>query len=52
MKQIGDIKSYSLDEITDELIGKKGTAERDKFEMEVEESIRAFHRRNNQKHLK
>lgn len=42
MKQIGNMRSYSLDEITDELIGKEGTAERNKFDMEVEESVRAF----------
>ncbi|MQY80035.1 MAG: helix-turn-helix domain-containing protein [Bacteroidetes bacterium] len=28
-------KTYSLDEITDEFIGKKGTSERDKFEFEL-----------------
>jgi len=28
-------KTYSLDEITDEFIGKKGTPERDKFEFEL-----------------
>lgn len=51
MKQIGDIKSYSLDEITDELIGKKGTAERNRFDMEVEESVRAYFKSSNQKPL-
>ena len=29
------IKTHSLDEITDEFIGKKGTPERDKFEFEL-----------------
>ena len=28
-------KTYSLDEITDEFIGKKGTSERNKFEFEL-----------------
>jgi HTH-type transcriptional regulator / antitoxin HipB len=28
-------KTYSLDEVTDEFIGKKGTPERDKFEFEL-----------------
>lgn len=28
-------KTYSLDEITDEFIGKKGTPDRDKFEFEL-----------------
>lgn len=28
-------KTYSLDEVTDEFIGKKGTIERDKFEFEL-----------------
>lgn len=51
MKQIGDIKSYSLDEITDELIGKKGTAERNKFDIEVEDSVRAYFKSCNQKPL-
>ena len=29
------LKSYTLDEITDEFIGEKGTAEREKFEFEL-----------------
>lgn len=51
MKQTGDIKSYSLEEITDELIGKKGSAERNKFDMEVKESVRAYFKSCNQKPL-
>lgn len=51
MKQIGDMKSYSLDEITDELIGKKGSTERNKFDMEVEESVRAYFKSSNQRPL-
>lgn len=51
MKQIGDMKSYSLDEITDELIGKKGSTERNKFDMEVEESVWAYFKSSNQRPL-
>lgn len=51
MKQIGDLKSYSLDEITDELIGKKGTAESNKFDIEVEDSVRAYFKSSNQNPL-
>lgn len=51
MKQIEYMKSYSLDEITDELIGKKGSTERNKFDMEVEESVRAYFKSSNQKPL-
>jgi HTH-type transcriptional regulator/antitoxin HipB len=30
------MKTYTLDEVTDNLIGKKGTSERDKFEYELQ----------------
>lgn len=30
------MKTYTLDEVTDELIGKVGTADRDKFEYELQ----------------
>jgi HTH-type transcriptional regulator/antitoxin HipB len=33
------IKTYSLDEVTDKLIGKKGTAKRDLFEYELQMEI-------------
>lgn len=36
------MKFYSLDEVTDEIIGKKGTAERDEFDNEVEEALHAY----------
>lgn len=35
MKKIGTMKTYSLDEVTDELIGKRGTQEREKFECDL-----------------
>ena len=36
------MKFYSLDEVTDEIIGKKGTAERNEFDNEVEEALHAY----------
>lgn len=42
MKQVGNMKLYSLDEVTDEIIGKKGTAERNEFDNEVEEALHAY----------
>lgn len=36
------MKLYTLEEVTDELIGKKGTPERDKFDQEVAEAIHAY----------
>ncbi len=36
------MKLYSLDEVTDEIIGKKGTAERNEFDNEVEEALHAY----------
>ncbi|MGN1246635.1 MAG: transcriptional regulator, partial [Muribaculaceae bacterium] len=43
MRQVGDMKLYSIDEILDEDLGKTGTPERDKFEAELQEEIRAYH---------
>lgn len=43
MEQIGDMKLYSFDEIKDEIIGKKGTPERDEYEQKLEEELRAYH---------
>lgn len=43
MKQVGKMKLYTLEEVTDELIGKKGTPERDKFDQEVAEAVHAYH---------
>ncbi len=36
------MKIYSLDEVTDNIIGVKGTPERDKFDNEVEEALHAY----------
>lgn len=43
MKNIGDMKLYSFDEILDEDLGKAGTPARDAFEAEVDAEIRAYH---------
>ena len=37
------MKLYTLDEVTDRIIGEKGTPERDKFERSVEEAVHAYH---------
>ena len=42
MKQIGDIKLYSMDEVLDEAIGVVGTTERDEFDRSVEEAVHAY----------
>lgn len=42
MKQIGNMKLYSLEEVTDEMIGKKGTPVRDNFDRKVEEALHAY----------
>lgn len=42
MKRIGDMKFYTLDEVTDELIGKPGTPERDEFDSRVAEAVDAW----------
>ena len=42
MKQVGNMKLHSLDEVKDELIGKKGTPERDEHERKVEEALHAY----------
>ena len=36
------MKLYSLEEVTDEIIGKKGTSERDNFDRKVEEALYAY----------
>lgn len=41
MKQVGDMKLYTLDEVLDESIGKKGTPARDEFDRKVEEQLLA-----------
>ncbi len=42
MKQVGDMKLYSFDEIQDEIIGAKGTPERDSYEQELQEELHAY----------
>lgn len=42
MKQVGNLKLYSLDEVKDELIGKVGTPERDEHERKVSEAMHAY----------
>lgn len=37
------MKLYSLEEITDEVFGKKGTPERDAMEAQLKEEIDAYH---------
>lgn len=43
MEQIGNMKLYSLEEVTDELIGRKGTPERDNFDRSIEDALHAYH---------
>lgn len=42
MRQVGDMKLYSFDEIQDEIIGVKGTPERDRYEQELQEELHAY----------
>ncbi len=42
MKQLGSMKLYSLEEVTDEFVGKKGTPERDEFDCSVEMALHAY----------
>lgn len=42
MEQRGNLRLYTLEEVTDEIIGKKGTAERDEFDRDVEEALKAY----------
>ena len=42
MKQVGNMKLYSLEEVTDEIIGKKETPERDDFDRKVEDVLHAY----------
>ena len=37
------MKYYTLEEITDEAIGKIGTPKRDKFEQDLKEELEAYH---------
>lgn len=43
MKQVGDMKLYSLSEVEDEIIGPVGTAERDAYETQIAEDLHAYH---------
>ena len=43
MRDLGDMKFYTIDEMLDEDLGIVGTPERDKFETQVQEDIRAYH---------
>ena len=36
------MKFYSLDEVTDEIIGEKGTVERNEFDNSVEDALHAY----------
>lgn len=42
MKQVGNLKLYSLEEVKDELMGKVGTPERDEHERKVSEALHAY----------
>lgn len=42
MKQLGNMKLYTLEEVKDELMGKIGTPERDEHERKVEEALHAY----------
>lgn len=42
MKQTQPLKTYSLEEVKDELIGKVGTPERDEYEHKVDEALHAY----------
>lgn len=42
MKQIGNMKLYTFDEMLDKHIGEVGTPERDKFEMDVDTAVHAY----------
>lgn len=42
MEQLGNIKLNSLEEVTDELIGKEGTPERNDFDRKVDEVLHTY----------
>ena len=42
MKQIGNMKLYSLEEVKDEVLGKIGTSVRDEHERRVEAALHAY----------
>ena len=37
------MKTYTLEELTDEAIGKKGTPKRDKFDQDLRAELQAYH---------
>ena len=43
MKQVGDMKLYSFEELLDEDYGPVGTPESDAFERSVDEAVHAYH---------
>ena len=42
MKQVGDMKLYSFEELLEEDYGKVGTPERDSFERSVDETVQVY----------
>jgi len=42
MKQLGDMKLYSFDEVLDEIVGPIGTPERDAMEAQLKEEMNAY----------
>ncbi len=42
MKQVGEFKLYSFDEMLDESYGKVGTPPRDEVEARVDEAVQAY----------
>ena len=42
MRQVGDMKLYSFEELLDEDYGPIGTPERDEFERDVDEAVQAY----------
>ena len=42
MKQVGEMKLYTFEEVLDEQVGKIGTPKRDDHERRVEESLHAY----------
>ena len=47
MKEIGGMKFYTLEEVTDEMIGKVGTPKRDEFERKISDELAAIKVRRN-----
>ena len=43
MNMIGEMKTYTFEEIQDEIIGPIGTPERDEYERELTEELHAYH---------